>query len=113
MSVNARWIFLLPLESRLIEQLLEFRQYHYDGCESSTTNIGYLQSLLLETPSPKVPRKTSHMHRNRLATATASMVVMALPSFGSFGQAVSEKKIFKKSTNLKRTTDDGRQVMAM
>jgi hypothetical protein len=97
LSVNARWIFLLPLETHLIEQLLEFRQYHYDGCESSTTNIGYLQSLLLETPSPKVLKKTSHMHRNRLVTATASSAsveVMALPSFGSFGQAVSEEKIF-------------------
>jgi hypothetical protein len=47
-SVNARWIFLLPLESRLIEQLLKFRQYHYDERESSTADIDYLQSLLLE-----------------------------------------------------------------
>ena len=56
----------MPLESRLIEQLLEFQQYHYDGRESSTTDIVYPQSLLLETPSPKVQRKTSHMQRNRL-----------------------------------------------
>jgi hypothetical protein len=67
MSVNARWIFLLSLESHLIEQLLEFRQYPYDGRESSTTDTDYLQSLFLETPSPEAPKS-----RERTLTCTGT-----------------------------------------
>ena len=94
---NFKWQYYvskLPLETRLIEQLLEFRQYHCDGRESSTTDIVAWDTMSWGTEEP---RMTSHMHRNRLVTATASsasMVVMSLPSFGSFGQAVSEEKIF-------------------
>ena len=77
----------MPLESRLIEQLLEFRQYHYYGHESSTTDIGYLQSLLLETPSPKVQRKTSHMHRNRLV-----MLEVALKFHEHLGTTTSQRQ---------------------
>jgi len=44
------------------------RQYHYGGGEASPTNTGDFQSLLLYTKSwcSEEPRKTSHMHRNRL-----------------------------------------------
>jgi hypothetical protein len=35
-----------------------------------------------------------------------------LPSFGSFGQTVSEEKIKMWKVNGRKTTDDGRQVMA-
>ena len=35
-----------------------------------------------------------------------------LPSFGSFGQAVSEEKIKMWKVNERRITDDGRQVIA-
>jgi hypothetical protein len=71
------------------EQLLDLpaRQYHYGGRDTSPTN--HLQSMLLYTKSwgTEEPRKTSHMHRNRLV-----MLEVALKSYEHLGTSQRQYK---------------------
>jgi len=54
-SVNAKWIFLLPLESHRMRtasgSYMPDSNYHYNGHEASVTHTSDLQSMLLYTPS--------------------------------------------------------------
>jgi len=62
------------------EQLLDLpvRQYHYGGREASPSNTGDLQTMLPYTKywGAEEPRKTSHIHRNRLVMLDVALIHM-------------------------------------